>query len=192
MPIETSTHTYTHPHTRTHMHTRIHTYAHTNEGNVREQSPTSASPSRNNSPYQPQPIQPSPTNQPTPTSAIPFQSTSPLLSLSHFSTSLRFSLAPMHSRVHPLSLSHTLSLSHVSSSHPRVAYYDNVLPRTRARNRARRSAGARRLTAATLARMIGGKLPSSVPAPANSHPSSANFPSHRRKRLSGNRLLLAI
>jgi hypothetical protein len=116
-------HTRTHMHTciHTHMHTRIHTQAHTNEGNVREQIPTPASPSWHNSPYQPPSRKPF-ANQlavPTPTrtalidkptyshECYPLLTELPPLSfLSHSSTSLRFSPAPMHSRAHPLSLSH--------------------------------------------------------------------------------------
>jgi hypothetical protein len=96
------------------------------------------------------------------------QSTAPLLSLSHSSTSLRFSLAPTRSLVDSVSFALGPGIESI------------------------RSAGARRPTAATPARMIGGKLPSSVLASANSHPSSANFPSRRRRRLSGNRFLLVI
>jgi hypothetical protein len=103
------------------MHTHIHTHVHTNKGNVGEQTLTPASPLRNNSPYQPQPAQPSPTNQPPPTSAIPSQ---PKYCLSPFS------LAFLHypalfllnaCKTEPIhSLSHTLSLTHVSPSHPRA------------------------------------------------------------------------
>jgi hypothetical protein len=42
------------------------------------------------------------------------QSTALLLSLSHSSTSLRFSLAPMHNRTHPLSLAHPFTNSRLS------------------------------------------------------------------------------
>jgi hypothetical protein len=126
MPTVTSTHAYTHPHIHarshihTHMHTRIHRQAHTTEGNVREQIPTPASPSYHNSPYQfpPQalrvttrPTNPNPHSPHQQTSLLPRvlfppnQSAAPLLSLSHSTTSLRFSLALMHSRDHPLSLS---------------------------------------------------------------------------------------
>jgi hypothetical protein len=123
MPIGTSTHTYTHMHTRiyTHMHTRIHTQTHTNEGNVREQAPTPSSPSQRNLSYQSPPqalrlstrrTNPNPHSPHQQTSLLPRvlsppnRSTAPLLSLSHSFTNLRFSLAPMHSRAHPRSLSH--------------------------------------------------------------------------------------
>jgi hypothetical protein len=56
----------------------------------------------------------------------------------------------------------------------------------------RQCADACRPTAATPVRTIGGKSPTSRPSPKNSRPSSRNFPSHRRRRLSGNRLLRAI
>jgi hypothetical protein len=46
--------------------------------------------------------------------------------------------------------------------------------------------------AATLADTIGETPLPSGPAPANSRPSSGNFPNGRRRRLSGNRLLLVI
>jgi hypothetical protein len=99
----------------------------------------------------------------------PNRSTAPLPSLSHSFTNLRFSLAPTLSR---LSIAFSLALG------------PGIEPR--------RSAGVRRPTAATLADTIGETPLPSGPAPANSRPSSGNFPSRRWRRLSGNRLLLAI
>jgi hypothetical protein len=172
-------------------------YTHTNRGNVQGQTPTPASPSRNNSPYQSPPASPrvsSRRTNPNPHSphrrtnllprvlSPPDQSTASLLSLTHSSTSQRFSLAPMHSQAHPHSLSRP-SLTYDSPSLPRLAYFDSVLPRTRARNRA---ASRRRRVQLSHIRLAG------CPAPANSRPSPANFPSRHRRRLSGNRLLLAI
>jgi hypothetical protein len=158
MPIRINTHTHTRQHTHSHMpiyvhaHARPHTHTHTSpyergkpirtnpyppqalRVSTRPINPPPASPSRNNSPDQPQPAQPSPQR----TSLLlrvlspPDQSTAPLFSFSHSSTSLRFSLAPMHNRAHPRSLSHP-SLTYASPSLPHAAYFDSVLPRTRAR-----------------------------------------------------------
>jgi hypothetical protein len=89
-------------------------------------------------------------------------------------------------------LSHTLSITYTSPSHPHVADFNSVLPRTRTRNRTRQGACAGRSTAAAIAHTIGETPLPSGPAPANSRPSPANFPSCHRRRLSGNRLLLAI
>jgi hypothetical protein len=45
-------------------------------------------------------------------------------------------VSPSHScTAEPIHLSHTLSLTHVSPLHPRVAYFDSVLPSTRAWNK---------------------------------------------------------
>jgi hypothetical protein len=117
------------------MHTLIDTQAHTTEGNVREQTPSPASPSQHNSPYEPQPAQPSPTNQPTPTSAIPSQ---PKYHPSLFSLALLHLLSLYVSPSHPCTaepihaLSHTLSLAYASPSHLRLVDFNSVLPRTRA------------------------------------------------------------
>jgi hypothetical protein len=115
------------------------------------QAPTPARSSHHNSPYQSPPqvlrvttcsANPNPHSPRQQTSLLPRmlsppdQRTAPRLSLPHSSTSLRFSLAPMHSRAHPLSLSHTLSLTYASPSHPRLADFNSVLPRTRTWNRA--------------------------------------------------------
>jgi hypothetical protein len=159
------------------MHIRIHTHAYTNRENVQEQTSTTVSPSRHNSPYQSPPPQAlrvttRPTNpnphSPHPQTSLlprvlspPDQSTDPLLSLSHSSTSPSFSLVPMHSRAH---LSHTLSLTYVSPSLPALPKRRRAQPDDRnSRTYDRRDASA-----------IG-------PRAANSRPSSANFPSRRRR-----------
>jgi hypothetical protein len=148
MRIRTNTHTHTRQHTHTHANIRTRTYTpaytHTTEEthNSSYQSPQQAF---RVSTYRTNPNPDSPhqrTNLIPRVLSPPDQSTAPIFSLSHSSTSLRFSLAPMHSRAHPRSLSHP-SLTYASPPLSRVAYFDSVLPRTRARNRApsrRRSA----------------------------------------------------
>jgi hypothetical protein len=121
MPI--GTHTPADPHTHAHPHTHTRTYE---QGKRTRSTPTSASPSRHNTPYQspPQtlriitrPTIPNP-HSPRPQTSLlprvlspPDQSSAPLFFLSHSSTSLRLFLAP------------------------RVADFNSVLPRTWARNR---------------------------------------------------------
>jgi hypothetical protein len=121
-------HTYTHAH----MHTRIYTYTYTctpaythtqthkNERNVREQTPTPASPLQRKSFFHPPQALRLSTRRTNPNPHSPHQQasllprvlsppnrrTAPLSSLTHFFTNQRFSLAPRHSRTHPRSLSH--------------------------------------------------------------------------------------
>jgi hypothetical protein len=123
---------------------------------------TNVSPSHPQSPHQQASLLPRVLSPPN-------RSTAPLSSLSHSFTNQLFSLAPTLSR---LSTAFSLALG------------PGIGPR--------RSAGARRPMAATPTDTIGETPLPSSPAPANSRPSSENFPSRRRRRLSGNRLLLAI
>jgi hypothetical protein len=116
--------------------------------------------------------------------------------LSHSSTSLRFSLAPMHSRAHPRSLSHP-SLTYASSSHPyihRIAYFVSVLSYTRARNRTpperRRVPPDSRNSCTYDWRDVSALGPRACKFAL--FPFFPNIPSHCRRQLSGNRLLLAI
>jgi hypothetical protein len=134
------------------------------------------------------------------------------LSLSRSFTSLRLSLAPTRNWTlsslflpRPFasaraltkscatdSLSHASSLAQASPTRPRTTTLSSVFLALGPKIWPRQSADACRPTAATPARMIGGRSSTSRPAPANSRPSSGNFPSRRRRRLSGNRLLRTI
>jgi hypothetical protein len=151
------------------MHIGIHTHAHTNRGNVREQTyprkplatqlalsiPPPHALRVTTGPTNPKPHSPhQQTNLLPRVLSPPDQSTDPLLSLSHSSTNLRFSLTTMHSRAHSRSLSHPFPNLRLC-----LALGPGIGPR--------RSAGARRPTATTLAHTIGGMPLPSGPATAN-------------------------
>jgi hypothetical protein len=161
---------YTCIHTPTHAWTPAYTHAHTqaNERNVQEQTPTPARPMQRNSYFHPPPpkalrqstrhINPNPHNTHQQANLLPRvlsplkRSIAPLSSLSHSFTSQRFSLAPTLSR---LSTAFSLALG------------PGIGPR--------RTAGARRPTAATPADTIGETPLPSGPAPAKTVPFRATW-----------------
>jgi hypothetical protein len=124
------------------------------------------------------------------------------LSLSRSFTSLRLSLAPTRNRTlsslslprsfaSPRALGKSCATDSLPHAHAQPTL-SSVFLALGPKIGPRQSADACRPTAATPARTIGGKSPTSRPAPTNSRPSAGNFPSRRRRRLSGNRLLRAI
>jgi hypothetical protein len=141
--IHTQAHIHTHPRPHTHTCTPAYTHKHTRMRETYESKPLPPQAPPNTT----RPINP-PSRKPFADQLIVLTPTRTALTdepaYSHECYPLPTKVPPLsflsrtHAQPNPstLSLSHTLSLTYASASHPRISYFNSVLPRTRARNRA--------------------------------------------------------